>query len=185
MKKGNTYPNARCRWVNGIPHYPHNGPPVWARLKDMVVGYIGEVLGVPFPFTVTEDDCTDSVWSYWPEFSAVVYHGTWDNGNQSGTWEWIEGFEDGTGLWRDVFNIRYTDLLGVHKLTLTGTPTDGAQWAYHELSQRNVNTEFAFNLPWVPAGNVTIIAETYAQIRARGRDSDDTSPLDWFYPGPP
>lgn len=185
MKKGHRYPAVRARWLINLPHYTNVLQPVWGRLRDLILVYIGTVLGVPFPFTVTEDDVTDSVWSYWPEFSAVVYHGTWDNGDKSGTWEWIVGWEDTTNLFRDVFNIRFTDEVGVHKLTLTATPTEIPGFYQEGHNWRKVNTEYAFDLPWVPAGLATIEAEDYATIRARGRDSDNTGPLDWDYPGPP
>jgi hypothetical protein len=182
MKKGNTWPRTRARWIAGAVVEGVEQPPSFAGIRSLACTVVVEVLGIPFPLFINQNDCSYGKWSYRPSASEVVWRGDWRIGDNNGPWEFAQSTGDDEWT-RRRFSIGWDSGVGIawniHKNHATG---DHGNWQYGVLSTVGAPDLVSFDLPWFPYVSVLMEPLTYHDLRAAGDDPDDTAPETWNLP---
>ena len=180
MKKGNIYPLARSRWSCGLEVGLTQGPPTYV----VVTGCLGVYLHFgddppPIPVVILPGSFSIGRWSYFPDLGGCGWEGTWDNGYDTGRWllgqqvrnetDTLSSFGMVIGEWGDT---RFIELWNDMDFC-SGAWVRG----FNGTRQLNYIREIAF--PWVALGFMGLTYLTYAELRLRGIDPDNTAPESW------
>lgn len=186
MKKGNTAPRVRARWVSGYyPHYTDYQLPTWCAPWDFFAVIIIEILGLPFPAEVHAEDCYPAKWNYVPSEGAVIWRGTFNTGLISGEWTYKQGI-DNVAQSYNRFSLTHNDGLANPRVIYESVnPGPSGDWNGAHPRNIGVSHRLPGVTPWVGVSDVYFQFKTYAEIRFGGENPDDTSPLTWTDNGLP
>ncbi len=185
MKKGNIWPRARARWVEGANTLTMYAPPVWATAYNCLATYIKVIEGIPVPLTVSQAEMAVALWRYSPSDGANVWKGEWDNGFDSGHWylrQWNDGYE-----WiRRRYTLQMPWEAGLSNLVMEN-PTTGEHGDWQPAFPNDIqcNEFISFDAPWVGPAVNSFTGTTYGALRTLGIDPDDTRPATWTYSDTP
>lgn len=186
MKKGNFAPRVRSRWVEGwYPRYSDYQLPTWCRPYDLQAVLVIEILGLPVPITIDQDDCGAARWAYVPSEGAVIWRGNWASAPVSGEWTYKQKIDNSLQSFNE-FSMTHDDGL-FNPRVIYDSAGEQVSGEWQGAFPRNpiVTHRRPGVTPWAFANLNQIYQMTYQKIRDWGADPNDTSPRTWNDDGLP